>query len=245
MVTILFQLVAGSVFIFLGRWIYKSPRKAYPNWIYSNPEHPFLIGFGRVFATMLIFVGSAAIIGAVVSRPLPDPLPSVVPLAGGIAAAWFLRPRVQVPVSPSTGESPSAVLPVKQGFLSKQGKWAVGILIGVLLLLFVGISEVIGNSDVCRLAIQQAQSSSAVAERLGQPIKRGFVITGNIETSGPSGRANLEIPLSGPRGRGSLYVVAVRSAGIWKFEALQLAVRGDSNRVDLLAGRVPSSPPDN
>jgi len=245
MATILFQLVAGFVFVFLGRWAYKNPRKLYLNWLYTNPEHPFLIGFGRVFATMLIFVGSAAIIGAVVSRPLPEPLPTLVILAGAIAAAWFLRPSVQEPVSPIAGDLPSTALPVKQSFLSKKGKWAVGILIGVLLLLFVGISDVIGNSEVCRLAVQQAQSSSAVAERLGQPIKRGFMISGSIETSGPSGRADLEIPLSGPRGKGTLYAVAVRSVGIWKFEALQLAVRGDSNRLDLLEGRVPSRPPDN
>jgi hypothetical protein len=201
------------------------------------------MGTGRIFATLLIFVGSFAIIAALVSQPLSEPLRVLVSLAAGIAGAWFLRPRMQEPDSPNTGESPASATPVKQSFLSKKGKWAVGIWPGVAVLLSVGIFALIGNSEVCQIAVQQAQSNPAVAERLGQPIKRGLLVSGNIETSGPSGRANLEIPLSGPRGKGTLYAVAVRSVGIWKFEVLQLDVRGDSNRVDLLNGPPPSRSP--
>jgi hypothetical protein len=240
---ILFPLIAGTAFVFLGRWIYKDPRRFQANWLYTNPQHPFLMGTGRVFAILLIFVGSFAIIAALVSQPLSGLLRVLVSLACGIAGAWFLRPRISQSVPTGVVDSPSTATPVKQRFLSKKGKWAAGIAIGVVVLLFVGIFALIANSEVCQLAVEQAQSNSAVAERLGKPIKRGLWVSGNIEVSGPSGRANLEIPLSGPRGKGTLYAVAVRSVGIWKFEALQLAVRGDPNRIDLLSVPLPPRPP--
>jgi hypothetical protein len=244
MVKILFPFLAGSALILLGRWMYKNPRKFHANSLYTNPRHPFLLAYGRFFASFIIFAGSLAIIAALVSQRLPGSLAFFASLAGGIAGALFLRPRVGELVSPSAGNTLSTLAPVKRSFLSKKGKRAVGILLGIAFLFVIGaagfVVNVIGNSEVCRLAVQQAQSNSVVAERLGQPIKRGLLVGGSINLYGSSGSANLGIPLSGPRGAGILYAVAVRSVGVWKLETLQLAVRGDSNRLDLLSGPVPS-----
>jgi hypothetical protein len=241
MVTTLSPLVAGVAFLFLGRWMYRNPTAFRASSLYANPQHPFLIGFRRVLATIFIFGGSLGIVAALVSHRIPGPLAFFVSVVGGIAGALLLRPRVEELFSPRTRESPSATMMVDRDFLSKRGKWALGISVGVVVLFFVGgigfISNAIGNSEVCRLAVQQAQSNSAVAERIGQPIKRGLVVGGDLS----SASANLWIPLSGPKGDGTLYAVAVRSMGVWKFETLQLAVRGDLNRVDLLKGLVPQN----
>lgn len=90
----------------------------------------------------------------------------------------------------------------------------------MLVLFVVGIFSLIGNSDVCKAAIEKAQANAAVVEGLGEPIKRGWVVQGHIEVSTGSGHADLAIPLSGSKGKGTLYAVAVKSAGLWKFETL-------------------------
>ncbi len=233
-------LMVGSALIFLGRWMHRNPRKFHPGWPFTNQQHPFWVGYGRVFAAMFIFAGSLAIVATLVSHRLPEPLPFFVSLAGGIAGGLFLRPRIDKSISPTAGETASTTKAAGNSFLSPKGKRALGVFAALALPSFISgiglISNAIGNSEVCRLAVQQAQSNSVVAERLGQPIKRGVVVGGSLS----SDSANLWIPLSGPRGGGTLYAVAVRAMGVWKFKALQLAVRGNSNRVDLLSSSVSS-----
>lgn len=186
---ILSPLIFGVAFLFLGRWLYKNPTRVNANSLYTNPQHPFLLAYGRVFGTILIFGGSLFIIGALVSIRMSGSLAFFVSLAGGAAGALFLRPHVEQPVSQPMGETLSTDAPVRQSFLSKKGKWAVGISVGVAFLLSMAVIGVIGNSEVCRLAVQQAQSNYAVTERLGQPIKRGLIVGGTIKMSGSSGRA--------------------------------------------------------
>jgi len=243
MLNLLLSLVVGTALIFLGRWKYKNPRKFDLNWLYTNPQHAFLVGYGRFFATFLIFAGFFAIIAAIVSHHATGSFAFFVSIAGGFAGALFLRPSVEQSVPARSAETSAATSAVRHGFLTKRGKWAVGVLLGVALLLATGaigfLFHAVDNSEVCRLAVQQAQSSSVVAERLGQPIERGLV-GGSIEMSGSSGNANIGIPLVGPRGAGVLHAVAVRKVGVWKFETLELDVRGDSSPVDLLNG--PFSP---
>jgi photosystem II stability/assembly factor-like uncharacterized protein len=121
-------------------------------------------------------------------------------------------------------------------WLKKNWKWALPawlVLFGSVMGL---VLYILGNSEITKLAFAQAQSNAGVVQRLGEPIKRGWFIEGNEETSGASGKADLSIPLSGPKGKGTLYVVANRSGGEWKFETLQVKVEGDNQRIDLLQG---------
>jgi cytochrome oxidase complex assembly protein 1 len=58
--------------------------------------------------------------------------------------------------------------------------------------------------------------------------------SGSIEIAGSSGYADLEIPVRGSRGKATIYAVARKSAGIWKFETLDVAFDEASPRVSLL-----------
>jgi hypothetical protein len=85
------------------------------------------------------------------------------------------------------------------------------------------------------MAVAAAQSNPVVKQRLGNPIKRSFFFTsGRIEFDGSSGHADLEIPIRGPIGKGTLYAIARKSAGTWKFETLDVAFDEASARVSLL-----------
>jgi hypothetical protein len=66
------------------------------------------------------------------------------------------------------------------------------------------VEHICCNSDVSKLAFAAAQASPAVKEQLGESIKRGFFTSGSIEISGPTGKADIAIPISGPRGNATV-----------------------------------------
>jgi hypothetical protein len=117
-------------------------------------------------------------------------------------------------------------------------KALMGLLVLVVFVgaLVVGIFSMIGRADAVTLAMEQARANDQVKERLGEPLEKGLFVTGNINVSGGSGDAQLSIPVSGPKGKGTLYIVAKKSMGLWKAQALQLAGEKDSYRIDLLQG---------
>lgn len=93
---------------------------------------------------------------------------------------------------------------------------------------------VMRSSDVYKEALARAQASPAVAEALGTPIKAGYFTSGNINVSGPSGDANLSIPISGPKGKATIYLEARKSAGEWSFSLLEVEIAETEERIDLL-----------
>jgi hypothetical protein len=103
----------------------------------------------------------------------------------------------------------------------------------VISFVFGMIHDSVPYKDAMKTARQQSQ----VRQHLGQPIEAGYLTTGNIHYgAGGSGKASLTIPLSGPKGEGTLYVDARRSAGQWQFQRLVFARQGGrTKRIDLLA----------
>ena len=129
---------------------------------------------------------------------------------------------------------------------SRNWKWAapagclVLLLPPLLLTGFVGgiLAIVFGSmksSDVYQQAYTLAKSHPAVIEALGEPVEDGLFMGGNISVSGPSGSADISIPLHGPKGKGTIYAVASKSAGRWEYRTLEVAVEGREDRIDLLA----------
>jgi YD repeat-containing protein len=83
-------------------------------------------------------------------------------------------------------------------------------------------------SSVVREAVTRVRDDPRVAATLGQPVRAGWYVYGNT-TRDETGwtEAFLWIPLSGPKGDGTLYVRAGRSSGPWTFSALELRVGGE------------------
>ena len=106
--------------------------------------------------------------------------------------------------------------------------------VGLVLALFVGIMSLLKSSDVYRQAVTKAQNTPAIVEALGKPVTAGWWLSGNINVSGPSGSADLAIPISGPKGRGTIYAVATKQAGQWRFKLLEVAVDGQAQRIPLV-----------
>jgi hypothetical protein len=94
-------------------------------------------------------------------------------------------------------------------------------------------------------ALERARAAPAVIDALGTPIEDRFYLTGNINVSGPSGKAELEIPVHGPKGDASIYVLATKTLGEWHFEHLIVEIGKTGRRIDLSEKtNTPSHSPD-
>jgi Cytochrome oxidase complex assembly protein 1 len=233
--------LAGVCFVLLGRWLYRNPRKLFLGWSFLNPEHPDVQKLARAYATFVIFFGlftSAAVVLAFMLRRVPG-MPLLI-LAVSVAGAWLLRPKVP----PSEAPVVAAIEhPDKPRLLSKHWKRNLAIFAGLMALLMVVVSVIFDDSEVCKMSFAAAEANPVVRQRLGEPVKRGFFTSGRIEISGPSGHADIAIPVSGPHGKATVYAVARKSAGLWTFETLEIEFDQTSPRVNLLSAGSTSSPP--
>jgi hypothetical protein len=131
---------------------------------------------------------------------------------------------------------------VRPNWFSRNWKWVVPVGILLLFLLaasfvgavFVLVETSFQHSDFYIQALAKAQANPQVAEKIGRPLKSGWLASGNLNESSASGDVDLSIPLSGPKGKGTLRLVAKKSAGVWKLETLQVEVAGEAERIDLL-----------
>jgi len=138
--------------------------------------------------------------------------------------------------------NPPAQPPQPKNWLQRH--WLLAIIGGccVLMLLFAGfiaallivVEGAIKKSDAYTQALAQARSNPLVIEKFGRPLQPGWFISGNIQVSGPSGNADISIPISGPKAKGTIYAVAKKSAGKWYFDKLEVESEGEQNRINLL-----------
>jgi hypothetical protein len=99
------------------------------------------------------------------------------------------------------------------------------------------------STDVYKDALARAKADPAVIEALGSPVKDGLLVSGNTNVNGASGESNLAIPISGPKGKGTIYVSAKKSLGQWNYSGLVVEIGLTHQRIDLLQGPAPLSSP--
>ena len=108
----------------------------------------------------------------------------------------------------------------------------------VAIIVFV-VFAAMKSSDVYKTAMARAKSDPRVVEALGSPIKDGMFVSGSTHVNGASGNADLAIPISGPKGKGTVYVVAEKSAGQWSYSKLVVEIDKNKERIDLEPGDEP------
>jgi hypothetical protein len=153
------------------------------------------------------------------------------------------------PIPQATAPTPALVPNQRKSWLGRNWKWLVAAAFVCGLVFVVGIVAVImgamRSSDVAKESFARAQSNTLVAQRLGTPISEGWFVGGSINVSPASGDADLSVPISGPKGKGTVYVTAQKSAGTWAYSVMQAAIEGSNERIDLLPHGVASEPPPN
>lgn len=148
-----------------------------------------------------------------------------------------------------SSNDPGAVRP-RKNWLKRNWKWFIPV--GCLSVVALGLAFVaviftiimgsIKSSDAFKMAMAWARQDTRVQQKLGTPLEAGWFVSGNIEVSGATGKANLAIPIHGPRGKGKLYADGTKTAGQWRFSTLIFEDERDGSRIDLLdsGGRLES-----
>src|SRR5579872_2108465 len=98
------------------------------------------------------------------------------------------------------------------------------------------------SNELYRHTLQVATNDTRVQAKLGAPVTPGWLVTGKINTSGSSGTAQLAIPLRGSAHKGTVYVVASKSAGQWSYQTMDFIVDGENGKLDLLAASNAGTP---
>lgn len=104
--------------------------------------------------------------------------------------------------------------------------------------LFVGcivflVFSVMKSSDVYKIGVARAKSDQRVVAALGTPISEGMFASGKTNVNGTSGEADIAIPISGPKGKATIYAVATKSEDTWVFSKLDVQVEGSGETIDL------------
>ncbi len=141
------------------------------------------------------------------------------------------------PPFPSSAPPP---LPVQK---SSAGKWVLigcGGCLGLIVvsvvssvILFFFTMNVIKKTDVFEDAFKRVQNSAEVQQALGTPIANGWSFSGAVSYANGSGTANFTVPVTGPKGEGTLIVKAEKSPGAaWEYSTLEVQFP-DGKKVDL------------
>lgn len=116
-------------------------------------------------------------------------------------------------------------------------KWAVAVLIalslGAAVAFVFGLLAVLRSSDAYQGALTRARASNEVIAALGSPVEDRLWFTGNIQRTNESGRADLAIPLRGPKGDAVLHVAATRDEAGWHYRRLLVHVAATGANIDL------------
>ncbi|HRQ89832.1 MAG TPA: cytochrome c oxidase assembly factor Coa1 family protein [Bacteroidia bacterium] len=93
---------------------------------------------------------------------------------------------------------------------------------------FWGITKALKSNDPYRESIAAVETNPAAVEALGTPVKPGFFLTGNININNGEGSVDFSIPVSGPKGKGTVHVVGSKSAGAsaWTYSTWELNIEG-------------------
>ena len=106
---------------------------------------------------------------------------------------------------------------------------------GCVAAIFFTVTGMLKETDAYRDSVRQLEANAQVMEILGPPITAG-IPSGQVHTSGPTGEAQLAIPVQGTKASGMLYVEATRKMGIWKTDRLELEVAGRGERIVIVGG---------
>jgi hypothetical protein len=111
---------------------------------------------------------------------------------------------------------------------------------GLVATIFFFATSMMQSSDAYANAMAAARSHPEVVAAIGTPIEPDGFTGGSINTSPTSGKADLSIPVAGPKGKATVYVVAEKRTGEWRMRELVVQLE-NGTRIDLLDDEDPAA----
>ena len=108
------------------------------------------------------------------------------------------------------------------------------VLVGTL---FFGVTKMFANSEPYQYALEQASTNEKVIAVMGEPIEKKGIVSGNMSLSDDDGEANFKLPIKGPKGEGSIVILAVKNYGEWIYKELYVQIEDSEEVINLLDKR--------
>lgn len=136
---------------------------------------------------------------------------------------------------------PAASPPARRSWWARNWLWFVptGCLAVIVLMtafvamIGIGVFGMLKSTDAYKMAVERAKNDPRVTAALGTPIKESWFVGGSTQVSAGSGRSDLTIPISGPKGSGTIYAYATKSAGEWHYSKLVVKIKDSGETIDL------------
>jgi hypothetical protein len=107
-------------------------------------------------------------------------------------------------------------------------------ILGIGTLIF-GVTKMLSDSTPSAYAFEQTIKNEKVISLLGEPIEKRGIASGSISYSNNDGEADLNIPINGSKGKGTIVVKATKTDGIWSYETLYVHIKETNEKISLLA----------
>lgn len=121
-------------------------------------------------------------------------------------------------------------------------KWAVPLggclsLIIVFILViasfFYGVTAALEESQPYEYALETINQDKEITNALGTPIVKDGMILGSYKNTNGNKTADIKIPVSGPKGSGTLFVKATGKDDYWTYNEIRVEIK-DDEFIDLL-----------
>jgi hypothetical protein len=117
-------------------------------------------------------------------------------------------------------------------------RWRLVIIIGLFLTFFMAImllvETIFRRSDPYALGLSALTQDAAVIQALGEPLKPGLFIGGNISEQNEGGCAAMDFSLRGPRAQGDAHVNAIKTEGIWHLTQVWIELPVGAQKIEVV-----------
>jgi hypothetical protein len=140
-----------------------------------------------------------------------------------------------------------------KGWFARNWKWVVpsgGCLLIIIFIiafagsLFFGLSSVMSDSQAYKDSMEAVQSNEEVIAILGEPIENNGIHGGNFSYKNGVSSAEFSIPIKGPKGEATIFVIGSGVDEDWNYETMEVHIEGSNKIIHLLENELPESVPE-
>jgi hypothetical protein len=99
--------------------------------------------------------------------------------------------------------------------------------------IFYGVANAIEGSQAYTYALEKINKDEDLINALGSPIIKDGMVSGSWNNTNGQKSANMTIPISGPKGKGTLFVEATGEDDDWTYQVIRVEI-DDSETFDII-----------
>ncbi|MBL0737003.1 hypothetical protein JI750_08925 [Flavobacterium sp. GN10] len=129
----------------------------------------------------------------------------------------------------------------QKSWLNRNWKWLIPsgcLTLIILAALFIGgifyeVTSVLKDSEAYKESMLAVENNKLVVEKLGSPVETDGMVSGVVTSHNNVRACDVQVPLKGPKGKGTLFVVGEKR-GTWKYSEMSVYIENTNEKIDLL-----------